>query len=120
MVISLIALFVALGGTGYAIHKVGANDLKPGAVRAQALGPISVRTESIAVPEGQFRQLTRRCEGGERLISGGGFWADDAPASNTPLMESSPIGGAAGWTVRGFNGTDSVKTLFVSLVCLRK
>ena len=46
-VVALIALFVALGGIGYAATKIGTSDIKNGAVTAKKLHRKAVRTKKI-------------------------------------------------------------------------
>jgi hypothetical protein len=47
MVVALIALFVALGGSSYAAIKIGAGDLKRGAVGSRAIADNSVRSKDV-------------------------------------------------------------------------
>jgi hypothetical protein len=95
-VIALLALFVALGGSAYAIH-LGKNAVKtrniknsavteaklaPGAVTAEKLaagalgaanvGNIVVRRGSVSLPDGVGSSATARCAPGEKLLGGGG------------------------------------------------
>jgi hypothetical protein len=57
LVISLIALFVSIGGIGYAATKIGTSDIKNGAVTAKKLHKNAVKTGKIAsgaVTSGKF------------------------------------------------------------------
>jgi hypothetical protein len=47
MVISVIALFVSIGGVGYAAVTIGTNDIKDGAVTARKLHKSAVKTKKI-------------------------------------------------------------------------
>jgi hypothetical protein len=47
LVISLIALFVSIGGVGYAASKSGTSDIKNGAVTAKKLHKKAVTTKKI-------------------------------------------------------------------------
>jgi hypothetical protein len=47
MLIALLALFVALGGSAYAVSTVGARDIKSGAVGTRAIANNSVRATDI-------------------------------------------------------------------------
>lgn len=47
LVIALIALFVSIGGVGYAASKIGTNDLKNGAVTSKKLDKNAVKTKKI-------------------------------------------------------------------------
>ena len=48
MVVALIALFVSLGGVGYAATKIGTRNIKNGAVTAKKLHKSAVKTAKIA------------------------------------------------------------------------
>jgi hypothetical protein len=47
MIIALIALFVSIGGIGYAASKIGTSDLENGAVTARKLHKKAVRTKKV-------------------------------------------------------------------------
>jgi len=47
MIVALIALFVALGGSSYAAIKIGAGNLKRGAVGSRAIADNSVRSRDV-------------------------------------------------------------------------
>ena len=47
MIVALIALFVALGGSSYAAIKIGAGNLKRGAVGSRAIADNSVRSKDV-------------------------------------------------------------------------
>jgi hypothetical protein len=94
--IALVALFVALGGSAYAIH-LGKNAVKtrnirngavveskladravtkakiaPGAVGTGSLGDIVARLTTKPIPEGGSTIVTATCNPGETLIGGSG------------------------------------------------
>jgi hypothetical protein len=47
MVVALIALFVSIGGVGYAASKIGTDDIKNGAVTTKKLHKAAVKTKKI-------------------------------------------------------------------------
>jgi hypothetical protein len=47
MIVALIALFVALGGSSYAALKVGSKNIKTGAVSSRAIANNSVRSADV-------------------------------------------------------------------------
>ena len=60
LVVALIALFVSIGGVGYAASQIGTNDIKNGAVTAKKLHKKAVRSKKIkkeAVKTGKIRDL---------------------------------------------------------------
>jgi hypothetical protein len=109
LVISVIALCVALAGTAGALpgrNSVKSNDIARGAVRARDLGGVAVRTEPIrdvdsVANDGIWTPSANSaaCRRGERLISGGvrtgGF---PAPAS-VVVSQSEPRESKRLWVV---------------------
>lgn len=78
--IAILALFVALGGSAFAIgrNSVKSSDIAPKAVRASDLGPLKLRKGTMrdfdtTAEDGLFNMAYGRakCRRGERLISGG-------------------------------------------------
>ncbi|HXJ62673.1 MAG TPA: hypothetical protein VNN79_02865 [Actinomycetota bacterium] len=59
------------------------------------------------------RSVTARCSDGEVLLGGGGSWDVDDNADELPLLISRPnlTGATPGWTVRGGNDTNTIRTL---------
>jgi hypothetical protein len=118
--IALLALFVALGGSAYAIHlgknavktrnikngavteaklaggAVTASKLSPGAVGAGNLGAIVVRSATVALPDGSGPSTTARCNPGEKLLGGtarvnSGGTSDVAVEGLTPSNPDSSV-----------------------------
>jgi len=58
MIVALLALFVALGGSSYAAVKIGARDIQRGAVGTRAIANNSIRSGDIhnATVSGRRRQ----------------------------------------------------------------
>src|SRR5262249_4890292 len=108
MVIALVALFVALGGTAFATvnaivpkAKLSLNSLKlQGKTAAQVAaipGPassaaalVSVRTVSFSIGAGGVQQVSAACQSGEKAV-GGGYSTSGAvlSASSAPSSDGS-------------------------------
>jgi hypothetical protein len=95
-VVALLALFIALGGSAYAIHlgknavksrnikngavteaklaegAVDATKLSPGAVGAGSIGAIVLRTATVPLPDGSGPITVAHCKPGEMLLGGTG------------------------------------------------
>jgi hypothetical protein len=88
---------------------------------AGVIGAITVRTNSVSVPAGQRRSVTRNCEGNERAISAGTSWSADDPlelwtSSIRPVL--SPQNNVVGFAASGGNGRASqATTLTVHVLC---
>jgi hypothetical protein len=88
---------------------------------AGVIGAITVRTNSVSVPAGQRRSVTRNCEGSERAISAGTSWSADDPldlwtASVRPLLN--PQNQVVGFAASGGNNRASqATTLTVHVLC---
>jgi hypothetical protein len=126
-VVAYLALFAALGGSAYAVSKVGTNDLKRASVtstkirnhdvRAQDLVPIAVHTRQRAVAAGNtaMSDVVASCRKNEELITGAGGWIGDG---NVTSLSGSKRTGA--YQVRGTNPDGSADTLFAQAICIRK
>jgi hypothetical protein len=55
--LGVLALFVALGGTGYAASKVGSDDIERNAVKSRHIGPNEVKSRDLRCPIGFGRVL---------------------------------------------------------------
>ena len=93
---------------------------------AGVVGPITVRTSSVAVDGGSAEngayntsRVTRLCDGNERAISAGTSWSDDAGGRELVTGEIEPLKNAQnqviGYVAVGLNdsGNDSTFTLHV-------
>lgn len=109
-VVALLALFVALGGSAYAIH-LGKNAVKtrnikngavteaklaPGAVSASKLAPGAVKSPSVVVRldskslnDGSNALPTAVCQPGEVAVGGGGYTA--AAGSDIQFVGLRPV-----------------------------
>jgi hypothetical protein len=104
LVISLIALFVSVGGVAWAAAKIGTSDIKNGAVTtkklhanavtkaklkkrsvnsskivagsigANELAQVTIRRGHVNVPAGAARQVSQNCDSGELALSVGANW----------------------------------------------
>jgi hypothetical protein len=125
-VLAAIALFVALGGTGaYAVDKVTSKEIGNGEVQRVDIDKNAVASKQVAkeslkgvdladepktafktatIPPGQGPvTLTANCPKGQ-VVSGGGWFLEQGPASAFDAANSSPVPpqpGATGsnWTV---------------------
>jgi hypothetical protein len=114
--IAFLALFVALGGTGYAI---GANT-----VGATALKSLVVRTSPhVTVPAGGTRFARMLCRSREQFISGAAGWEGANFGDNTPIVHSQFLGAAGsnptGFLALGRNNGASPRRFFVEVACLK-
>jgi hypothetical protein len=112
MVVGMLALFVALGGTAFA-YSLGRNSVKsaniaPGAVRASDLGQLNLRSGKIVdtdttAGDGSFNNAEghARCKRGERLISGGLRLRgrNVFPGEHVSMVESGPLPKKNEWAV---------------------
>jgi hypothetical protein len=119
-VVATLALIVAVSGGATAVAvglgkgSVGPKQLRKGAVRAQELGPVIVRSQSGP----GISQGIATCKKGERVLSGGGT-ASPTDGSGAPKMTSSEPLGTRGWRVVGSAETGPVIATAHAL-CLRK
>ncbi|MBW8060752.1 MAG: hypothetical protein FVQ78_10650 [Solirubrobacterales bacterium] len=115
LVISVLALLVALGGTSYAASKVGGSDLKS----------IKVRTANTTMQPGAETSLKRKCKKGEQYISGG-FDTTPTDAPGQPINISSATSStnaknkANGFFFRGTNTGAQASPVIVTALCLKK
>ena len=126
-VVAYLALLTALGGSAYAVSKVGTKDLKPSAVTSpkikndtiigRDITPIVVRERERAVAAGNtgLSDAVARCHKREQLITGAGGWIGDG---NVTSASGSKQTGA--FQVRGTNPDGSADTLLAQAVCMRR
>jgi hypothetical protein len=113
MVIALLALFVALGGSAFAFglgrDSVHSANIAPGAVKSPDLGKLSLRSGRIVdtdttAGDGSFTYARGHatCKSGERLISGGLRLRSDGgvfPGQHVSMVESGPVPKQREWAV---------------------
>jgi hypothetical protein len=145
-VVSLIALFVALGGAAYALtipkHSVGTRQLKRGAVISSKVQDHSllakdvkagqlpaqqvvVRSDAKKISGGAFDSLSVSCDDGERAVGGGGGVtgfsdAGDGVVIDRPLVNGNiPNSGETpnGWTVAAYNAGGGESNFKTYVVC---
>ncbi len=114
IVLSSIAVVIALGGTAVAFslgrNSVHSRQIAPGAVQAGDLGQLSLRSGSLVdtdttAGDGSYNYASghARCKPGERLISGGlrlrPAGGGVFPGQRASLVESGPIPKRSEWAV---------------------
>jgi hypothetical protein len=143
LIISIIALFAAIGGTSYAAATIGTNDIKnkavtnaklaPNAVGLQKIKDGAIGTSKIAnnavglgqlgaqrisatatVANGQFGAVTAGCPTGTTVLDGGGGFGG---VPNTYLGASQASGNS--WLVAGLNVSGIPRTIAATAVCIR-
>ncbi len=132
-ILAIIALFVALGGTAFAVtrNSVGTREIKPHAIQAKNLGPMKLRWGKVidfdtTAGDGQFDIASghAQCRRGERLISGG-LRARRSPQSGPlkiAMVESGPVTKQRQWfvTMNSDLGGAARKRFIVFAYCLTK
>jgi hypothetical protein len=143
LIISIIALFAALGGTSYAAATIGTSDIKNGAVTNPKLASSSVGFQkmrfgaihnenivnsavgtsklnvrfvsaSTVVANGAEGVITAICPSGTSPITGGGGFG---PVVGTLLQTSQAT--STGWQVTGLNyGSGASRTLTAQGTCI--
>lgn len=132
-ILAIIALFVALGGTAFAISRnsIGTREIKPRAIQAKNLGPMKLRWGRVVdfdttAGDGQFNIASgqAQCRRGERLISGG-VRSRRSPESGplkVALIDSGPVTKKRQWfaTMHSDLGGAARKRFIVFAYCLTK
>jgi hypothetical protein len=112
-VISLLALFVALGGSALAFNlgrnSVHSRQIAPGAVRAGDLGGLKLRSGQISdrdttAGDGVFNFAVghAQCKAGEKLVSGGVRLRETGgvfPGHHASIVDSAPVPKQREWAV---------------------
>jgi hypothetical protein len=136
-VIATLAMFVALGGSTYAVATIGADDIKrnavrskhikkravtsrkidSGAIRAKALGPISTRSSGATLqPGASLPSASVSCRPGEQAIGGGSRGGAPDLSVITSALDLEDNGWAA---VYRNDGTTSA-SFSAEVICLRR
>jgi hypothetical protein len=129
LVISLIALAVALAGTAGALpgrNSVKSNDIAHGAVRAGDLGSVVVRTAPIpdsdpSANDGIWTSSlnSASCRRGERLI-GGGVRTGQAAPGKVAISQSEPRESKRLWVAMITTDTGGAARYSAAAMCLKK
>jgi hypothetical protein len=108
LVISIIALFVALGGTAFALagNSVGARQLKA----------IVMREEEHSIAPGHTRVIDVKCHRGEKVTGGGVEELGNSAAAE--LVDSHPRGN--GWEAAVTNTGSVAHDVDAEALCLTK
>jgi hypothetical protein len=98
---------------------VGSAAIQGGAVRASKLSGAVRRVNTVSIPATGSSLVTMSCEAGERILSGGGFWAGDAGsvAAQIHTVHSFPTT-TNGWSTRAYNGTAAAREFSTYVLCL--
>jgi hypothetical protein len=94
-------------------EQIASQDIAADAVGASELR-ITVRTAQVNIANNATGTLTKPCNAGEQVISGGGGFP--GVPNGTVLSTSEAAGG--GWHVEGKNSSGGVQTLIVQAFCL--
>jgi hypothetical protein len=94
-------------------EQIASQDIAADAVGSSELN-LNVRSAQVNIANGATGTLTKPCNAGEQVISGGGGFP--GVPNGTTLSTSEAAGG--GWTVEGKNNSGSVQTLVVQAFCL--
>jgi hypothetical protein len=125
-VVAYLALFAALGGSAYAVSKIGTGDLKRSAVtsekirnhavRGRDLTPIVVRQDKRSVAAGNTSMSTAiaRCHKAEQLVTGSGGWIGDGNLTSAIADKQANL-----YAVRATNPDGSADTLLAQAICIR-
>jgi len=124
LVVSLVALFVALGGTAYAAtslpkNSVGTTQIKNNAVTSKkiakgAIGLQTVMSSPVNLGSNQQNGATATCPAGKKALSGG--W--DSVGGTFEVKRSEPTSSNTGWQVIVDNNPIAT-TLTVFAVCAK-
>jgi len=130
LVVSMIALGVALAGTAGALpgkNSVRSNDIAKGAVRAKNLGAVVVRAEGIrdldsTAGDGVWTSSgdSAPCRRGERLISGGVRTGQFPAPTNVAITQSEPRESKRLWVVSIATDTGGAARYSAVAMCLKK
>ncbi|CAN5493616.1 hypothetical protein BH10ACT11_BH10ACT11_00490 [soil metagenome] len=148
LVLSIVAVFLALSGAAVALpgigtvnsgdvkdntlksvdvkaDSLGSEDLAPNSVQGSELGSIHNHVATVSVPgavaeNGAYltRSVTAVCGPGEQLLSGGGHWMSEGANEELFISEILPDPQANGVEVKGGNDTASARTLVAVAVCI--
>ena len=119
-VIALIGVGAAIGG-----GQGGSLDVQNqwnGGTPTVHFASVSIDATGQTASNGSYdsRSATALCSSGEVLLGGGGAWDADNNMDELPLLISRPnLTGTPGWTVRGGNDTNTLRTLSAWALCLK-
>jgi hypothetical protein len=131
LLVAMLALFVALGGTAFAGSATVRHALAADRAKALAADAITIRTAQGTIPSNRLSPFTPSdfyagCAKGEKVISGG-FDAQLGRSSGGDLdnvfaMGENPTGtenfGVESWHVRAINYGNSAAAITVYAVCI--
>jgi hypothetical protein len=104
---------------------IGREEIADGQVDAKELGSVTAASNYIYVPPGEHREVDAKCDPGQQVLSGGGYWTSTELYQYPPKRalvnsypETSADWQATGWSVDGYNASGDDTTLVVRVVCL--
>src|SRR4051794_5092022 len=103
LAISILALFVSLGGVGYAAATIGTSQIKNGAVTGKKIRNSTIRSRDV-------RKNARAPEGGAEGERRGGFAARAGGALTASGFSDFAVVGANGQISRGRGVSSAVRT----------
>jgi hypothetical protein len=107
-----------LGVNSVTTDKIADNQVESQDISEDAVGGselrVTVRTAQVNVANGDTASLSKPCNGGEQVISGGGGF----PGVPNGTVMSASEAAAGGWLVEGKNSSGSTQTLIVQAFCL--
>lgn len=132
MLVALLALFIALGGTAYGLGRTSAGSAQASGAGADKLGKLTLRAGKIVdfddtADDGGFNLAFghAQCKRGEQLISGGlrlRHRGGVFPGQHVSLVESGPVPGKRQWfvTMNSDLGGAARKDFVVFAYCLAR
>jgi hypothetical protein len=124
MLIAVIALVVALGGTAYAAKKLGLSALSNGAKnKTVGVGKLTYVSTTTTIPGGAYpaginKSVSATCPSGLKVIGGGIKVPEPAPGPNNDdifMADSYPT--ATGWAGRVHNYATQAATATTTAIC---
>jgi FtsP/CotA-like multicopper oxidase with cupredoxin domain len=112
LVLGLVALMVALGGTA-----IAAKALKANTVGGKQLKPVTVRTSTDSLEPNSLSNLTTTCAPGEQILGGG---IDVEPGQTTAVQIEESHAAGNGWQGIAYSTSAGTHQFTVQALCLAK
>ena len=109
----------AVGNAEIAAGAVSTDKIGSGQVRGDDLGAVVLRTKTESVPTADQLLVAMSCEAGERMLSGGGFFAPPARVTKDLLASYADPDGRQAWLAVGRNDTGEPQPFTVQVLCLQ-
>ena len=108
-----------VGNSEIAAGAVSTDKIGSGEVRGTDLGQVIVRTNTKTVPTADQLEVAMSCAAGERMLSGGGFFAPPARVTKDLLASYADPDGRQTWLAVGRNDTGEPQAFTVQVLCLQ-